>query len=189
MCTAHAWRLVEERLVVDILVEVLVALAGEHRAAPLLHHRQRAWARTEVDHARVEVLPRARPPPFGVGRVVCGGYGVCGACGACRGCRGCSACGVCPPSSSVVTRTSARAIREASCTGGAAACDHVIQRCQWPLSHTTSRSEMSTEKPANSSSQRNATLTKPISRKSESWCLKYLPRAAAASGGGRQLLE
>ena len=47
--------LVEEALVVDVLVEVLPPLLREHTDAPLLHHRQRALAAAEVDHARVEV--------------------------------------------------------------------------------------------------------------------------------------
>ena len=73
----------------------------------------------------------------------------------------------------MVTSTSASAMSDASGTGGAAASSHVIHRRQWPLSQTTSRSEMSTEKPAERSSQRKATLTSPISRKSELWCRKY----------------
>ena len=76
-------------------------------------------------------------------------------------------------SSSVVTRTSAIAMSAASCTGGDRASAHVIQRCQWSLSHTTSRSEMSTWNPVESSSHKKATLTRPISRKSELWWRKY----------------
>ena len=75
-----AHHLVEERLIVDILVEVLVALAREHRLAPLLHHCQRPHTGAEVDHASVEVLPRARPHPLGIGRgveLVCGHEDVC----------------------------------------------------------------------------------------------------------------
>ena len=74
----------------------------------------------------------------------------------------------------MVTSTSAAPSSAASGTGGLARSVHVIQRCQWPLSQTTSRSEMSTLKPIESNSHKKATLTRPISRKSELWCRKYL---------------
>ena len=54
VATSH--NLIEERLVVDILREVLTPLHPAHRVAPSLEEGERAFSAAEAEHARVELV-------------------------------------------------------------------------------------------------------------------------------------
>ena len=71
--------------------------------------------------------------------------------------------------SSVDTKTSAIAMSDACGSGGSFGLAYDIHRAQWPLSQTTSRSEMRTSNFISSSSHRKAAFTSPISRKDDLW--------------------